>query len=64
MYQPRYQAYLMHTNNLNGEPWEFIVWINQKWREFGHGLYITEDQHERFTQWLMDSVPEGQMTLF
>lgn len=69
-HQPRYRAYLLHTDNFDRPAWEYMLWVNQKWREWrkiqqlGRLDRITDVQHEQFTQWLFETVPEGQLTLF
>jgi hypothetical protein len=70
--QPRYKAFLLHTgaNPERVQNWEYIVWNSQKWAEWrkmnGLGRWdcISPKEHERFTAWLFDTLPEDQLTLF
>jgi len=70
-YQPRFKAWLMHHDYVPGDKvnllW-FTVWVMKKWAEFENeneiSKSISNEDHEKFTEWLFDTVPDGQLTLF
>lgn len=69
--QSRFAAFLLHTG---ADPdrvrnTDYILWISRKWAEWRQmkGLdrwaKISTAQHERFTEWLFETVPKGQLEM-
>lgn len=69
-YQPRFEAFILHRRLAVGDEvkkYEFMSWIRQKWTEFerqtGAKSPYSDEVHESFTQWLINTAPSNAIQL-
>jgi len=67
MYQRRWVMYCRYANlplewESHGSGVNFILWITNKWREFGALVGISENErplyHNQFDRWLLEHAPQ------